>query len=70
MSSFGGVHKMIKMERSKGMIVGFSFLIIALCLKGAYAGEYSFIFGCALAVFIAVGPTILSHKLKSNKIES
>ena len=61
---------MIRMERSKGMIVGFGFLVIALCLKSAYTGEHSFIFGCILILFIAVGPTLLSQKLKPSRLKN
>jgi len=60
---------MYKMERVKGMIVGFGFLSVALCLKSAYADEHKILFGFILAFFIVVGPTILSHKWKPHKLK-
>ena len=60
---------MIKFERLKGTIVVFIFLIIALCLKGLYAGENQIIFSLFLAFFFVVGPTVLSNKSKPKKIE-
>jgi len=60
---------MYKMERIKGMIVGFGFLSLALLIKSAYAGEHAILLGFILAFSIVVGPTVLSWKWKSHKVE-
>ena len=58
---------MYEMERVKGMIVGFGFLSLALCVKSAYSGEHAALLGFILAFAIVVGPTILSRKWKIHK---
>ena len=58
---------MYKMERVKGMIVGFGFLGLALCVKSAYSGKHAILLGFILASAIVVGPTILSRKWKLHK---
>ena len=60
---------MYKMERAKGMIVGFGFLGLALCVKSVYSGEHATLLSFVLAFVIVVGPTMLSLNWKSHKFE-
>lgn len=55
-----------KMERVKGMIVGFGFLGLALLLKNAFPGR-NMVFLGAIVVFLVVGPTLLSHGGRSHR---
>ena len=57
---------MYKMERVKGMIVGFGFLGFALLLKSVYPGRNIVFIGMIL-VMMAVGPTLVSYSEKLHK---
>jgi len=57
---------LIKLERVKGMIVGFGFLGLALLLKSVYSGGNIVLIGMIL-VMITVGPTLVSYSEKLHK---
>ena len=55
-----------KLERAKGMIVGFGFLGLALLLKSVYPGNNIVVIGMIL-VIMTVGPNLLSYSGKLHK---
>ena len=57
---------MYRMERVKGMLVGFGFLGLALLLKSVYLGR-NMVFLGAIIVLLALGPTLVSYSEKLHK---
>ncbi len=55
-----------KMERVKGMIVGFGFLSLALLLKSAISGRNMVFIGIIIGM-MAVGPTLVSYSGRLHK---
>ena len=56
------------MERTKGMIVGFGFLGLALSLKSLYSGEHSTLINLILILALVLGPTMLVQRGKNLKV--
>ena len=52
---------MVKMERTKSILVGSGFLSLVLFIKGLYSGEFAIILIFILVSIFVVGPIIISH---------
>ena len=55
-----------KMERVKGMIVGFGFLGFALLLKSMYPAN-NMVFSGLIILILVIGPTLVSYSGKLYK---